>query len=113
MMEATETLPTSCAVCGFTEQDFAKTLRLGCSHCYGVFEGNLMTFLPQMHRGTRHCGKVPRNQEPRALLHRNLAEVEAALKQSSGDHERSDALLEQWQQLTLKLAQTTESKMTS
>jgi len=37
-----------CPRCGFTDVDFAKTLRMGCAHCYEVFDAELSTFLPRM-----------------------------------------------------------------
>lgn len=48
-----------CTVCGFTQADFKKTGRLGCSACYGVFSEGLQGMLKNMHKGTRHTGKTP------------------------------------------------------
>lgn len=53
-----------CPVCGFTQSDFKKTGRLGCSECYGTFGDSLGALLKAMHKGTAHTGKVP------ARLHR-------------------------------------------
>jgi protein arginine kinase activator len=55
-----------CPVCGFTQADFKKTGRLGCSACYTTFTETLNALLKAMHKGTSHVGKVP----PRA--HRAL-----------------------------------------
>ncbi|GAA5495251.1 protein-arginine kinase activator protein [Rubritalea halochordaticola] len=49
----------SCDHCGFTLADFKKVGRLGCSHCYTVFRGEVEGMLSKMHRGTTHVGKVP------------------------------------------------------
>ena len=49
-----------CPVCGFTQADFKKTGRLGCSECYVTFAEGLESLLKTMHKGTRHVGKVPR-----------------------------------------------------
>jgi protein arginine kinase activator len=49
----------TCAVCGFTQTDFKKTGRLGCSACYSIFGEGLDGLLKAMHKGTRHIGKVP------------------------------------------------------
>ena len=49
-----------CSVCGFTQADFKKTGRLGCSTCYAVFAEPLEGMLKQMHKGTQHMGKVPK-----------------------------------------------------
>ena len=48
-----------CPVCGFTQADFKKTGRLGCSACYGVFSDGLSGMLKNMHKGTAHTGKSP------------------------------------------------------
>jgi len=48
-----------CPHCGFTQADFKKAGRLGCSECYKVFAEGLETLLKTMHKGTRHVGKTP------------------------------------------------------
>jgi protein arginine kinase activator len=48
-----------CPVCGFTQGDFKKTGRLGCSACYEAFSEGLTTLLKAMHKGTEHVGKLP------------------------------------------------------
>jgi protein arginine kinase activator len=48
-----------CPHCGFTQADFKKAGRLGCSECYQVFSEGLEQLLKTMHKGTRHVGKVP------------------------------------------------------
>ena len=50
---------TSCPVCGFTQADFKKTGRLGCSSCYIAFAEGLNSLLKAMHKGTAHVGKLP------------------------------------------------------
>jgi len=48
-----------CPVCGFSQADFKKTGRLGCSACYDTFAEGLSGMLKNMHRGLVHTGKVP------------------------------------------------------
>ena len=50
---------TKCPQCGFTQADFKKSGRLGCSECYVTFSEGLGGLLKSMHKGTRHVGKVP------------------------------------------------------
>ena len=45
---------TRCPVCGFTQADFKKTGRLGCSSCYLAFADGLNSLLKAMHKGTSH-----------------------------------------------------------
>ncbi|MGA2750609.1 MAG: UvrB/UvrC motif-containing protein [Verrucomicrobiota bacterium] len=48
-----------CPNCGFTQADFKKAGRLGCSQCYITFAAGLEGLLKSMHKGTKHLGKVP------------------------------------------------------
>ena len=48
-----------CPVCGFTQADFKKSGRLGCSMCYDTFSEGLGGLLKAMHKGTEHVGKFP------------------------------------------------------
>ena len=48
-----------CPTCGFSQADFKKTGRFGCSNCYEVFGEGLENMLKGMHKGTTHVGKVP------------------------------------------------------
>jgi protein arginine kinase activator len=48
-----------CPVCGYTQADFKKSGRLGCSACYATFGEGLNTLLKAMHKGTKHVGKLP------------------------------------------------------
>jgi len=50
---------TKCPSCGFTQADFKKTGRLGCTECYQTFADGLDALLKSMHKGTHHVGKVP------------------------------------------------------
>jgi len=68
-------LETRCPKCGFTQADFKKSGRLGCSHCYVTFAEGLGGLLKTMHKGTRHVGKAP-----------------AALRESRDQAERVKAL---------------------
>jgi len=57
-----------CPVCGFTQADFKKTGRLGCSGCYEAFEEGLTPLLKSMHKGIEHIGKLPVH----AAKHKNI-----------------------------------------
>lgn len=48
-----------CPNCGFTQADFKKAGRLGCSQCYATFADGLEGLLKSMHKGVKHVGKVP------------------------------------------------------
>lgn len=47
-----------CAYCGLRLEEFKKSGRLGCSHCYVTFETHLKPLLRRLHGGNQHIGKV-------------------------------------------------------
>lgn len=47
-----------CSYCHTTVDDFRKTGRLGCPHCYSVYESQLRAILRRIHGSTYHLGKV-------------------------------------------------------
>jgi protein arginine kinase activator len=49
-----------CPVCGFTQGEFKKAGRLGCSACYDVFIEGLEALLKNVHKGSEHIGKSPK-----------------------------------------------------
>ena len=73
-----------CPHCGFTQADFKKAGRLGCSDCYDTFAEGLGSLIKQMHKGVEHVGKVPQRavrsmarQSELKELHRNLRKAVA------------------------------------
>lgn len=103
---------TICPSCGFTEEMFAKTFNLGCSHCYETFAPQLTTFLPKLHRDIKHVGKVPRGHDPLMQLRRELAEIETNLTVAHGVSSKTDELLDRWQELSLQLAKSSREAKT-
>lgn len=59
-----------CPTCGYSQADFKKAGRFGCSDCYATFGEGLEGMLKTMHKGTRHTGKVP------AALQQSRAEAQ-------------------------------------
>ena len=59
MEQATKGGELKCPQCGFSQADFKKLGRFGCSECYETFSEGLDNLLKTMHKGTRHVGKVP------------------------------------------------------
>ena len=56
--QSREETPAQCDFCGLTLEDFKKTGRLGCSHCYVTFDQHLRGLFRRLHGGTQHVGKV-------------------------------------------------------
>jgi protein arginine kinase activator len=68
-----------CPVCGFSQADFKKTGRLGCSACYDTFAEGLSGMLKNMHRGTVHTGKVPAKLAGARLRNQELSKLREEL----------------------------------
>ncbi len=47
-----------CTYCHTTVDDFKQTGRLGCPHCYSIYETQLRAILRRIHGSTHHLGKV-------------------------------------------------------
>lgn len=100
-------VPSVCPVCGFTEEVFAKSFKLGCSHCYETFAPQLETMLSRLHHGTTHVGKSPKQaSDLPGKLRRELSEIESLLMANQQNSSRVDALLERWRAVSDSLAQT-------
>jgi len=48
-----------CPGCGFTLDDLRRIRRFGCAVCYTTFKEEVGLMLRGMHKGSKHCGKVP------------------------------------------------------
>ena len=57
--EDAATVNKRCSYCHMRDCDFRKTARLGCPRCYEAFSEELAHMLAGMHKGVRHCGKIP------------------------------------------------------
>ena len=55
-----------CSFCGLAFRNFRESGRLGCPHCYTVFETHLRSLLRRIHGGTQHLGKVYLPPDPTA-----------------------------------------------
>ena len=94
--------PTECEYCGLTLQDFKKTGRLGCSHCYVTFDHHLRSLLRRLHGGTQHVGKVylppdPTEADRNEQLSRLRRKLDVAVENEN--FERAAQLRDQIRQL--------------
>ena len=80
-----------CPVCGFTQIDFKKTGRLGCSACYDTFSDGLANLLKGMHKGLKHAGKMPAKLSRRYAMADRVKALETDLKKAVKDEKYEDA----------------------
>ncbi len=89
-----------CEVCGFSQADFKKTGRLGCSHCYETFSEGLESLLKAMHKGTSHAGKTP-GRHMQKVENSKLKSLQADLEKAVAEenYESAAALRDQLRRL--------------
>ncbi len=90
-----------CPVCGFTQADFKKTGRLGCSRCYHVFAEGLQGLLRNMHKGTAHTGKSPKAFRVEREMGAILRDLQSSLAEAveAEEYERAADLRDKIRQL--------------
>ena len=95
-----------CPVCGFTQTDFKKTGRLGCSECYVTFAEGLGTLLKAMHKGTEHVGKLPERAQRAMALSRQMRALTENLQKAVEDenYETAASLRDQIKRLESELS---------
>jgi len=72
-------------VCGFSQADFKKTGRLGCSECYVTFAEGLSSLLKAMHKGTEHVGKLPERAQRTMALNQRVRALTENLQKAVAD----------------------------
>ena len=99
-----------CSVCGFSQADFKKTGRLGCSECYGTFAEGLGSLLKAMHKGTEHVGKLPERAQRTMALNRQMRALNENLQKAVADenYESAASLRDQIKQLETDLSSETQ-----
>lgn len=80
-----------CSNCGFTQADFKKAGRLGCSECYVTFSEGLDGLLKTMHKGTKHMGKVPHALQQSRELSDRLKSLQKKLDKAVTDEDFEQA----------------------
>lgn len=92
---------TKCPVCGFTQADFKKTGRLGCSACYDVFAEGLGLMLKNMHKGGEHTGKAPASFLKHSRHEAKIKSLQTSLDEAvaAEEYEKAAALRDQIRQI--------------
>ncbi|MCG3150614.1 MAG: Protein-arginine kinase activator protein [Verrucomicrobiae bacterium] len=80
-----------CPVCGFSQADFKKTGRLGCSACWATFEQGLAPLLKAMHKSDRHVGKVPGKAAHTLIITERIKELAGDLEKAVRSEKYEDA----------------------
>ena len=91
MEQAAGGAESKCPNCGFTQADFKKAGRLGCSECYVTFSEGLDGLLKTMHKGTKHVGKVPQAYQQSRDLAERLKSLQKKLEKAVADEDFEQA----------------------
>ena len=91
MEQAVGSPEIKCPHCGFTQADFKKAGRLGCSECYETFREGLEGLLKSMHKGIKHTGKVPDRAVRQIAPEIRLGELRASLEEAIAGEKFEDA----------------------
>jgi len=104
----TESPGVRCPVCGFTQADFKRTGRLGCSMCWETFEAGLSSLLKAMHKSDRHVGKVPGKAAHTVVISEKIKELSHELGKavSAEKYEEAAQIRDQIRELESKLKTT-------
>jgi protein arginine kinase activator len=86
-----------------TYEEFQKTGKLGCAHCYEEFRDQLKPLLLRIHGRSQHAGRMPalnaKDQEKKELIATLRARMEQAV--SEENFEEAAQLRDRLRQLTL------------
>lgn len=98
----------SCPNCGFSQADFKKTGRMGCSECYQVFAEGLEGLLKAMHKGTQHVGKVPQGMLPQKHKDDRIEALQRQLASSieNEDYEEAAKIRDELRQLEAQVIES-------
>ncbi|MEM9446563.1 MAG: UvrB/UvrC motif-containing protein [Verrucomicrobiota bacterium] len=76
-----------CPDCGFSEEDFRKSGRLGCPGCYEFFNTDLKEILSEMQKSGKHTGKIPEKSSEAIKIFEEVTqlrkELEAAVQEEN------------------------------
>jgi protein arginine kinase activator len=91
MEQAVGSSDLKCPHCGFTQADFKKAGRLGCSECYVTFADGLEGLLKSMHKGIKHIGKVPQSLQQSRDLSDKLKSLQKKLDKAVAEEDFEQA----------------------
>lgn len=80
----------ACPACHFPHSKFKQVGRLGCPECYNFFRSEIETVLANIHKGTRHTGKIPAHAAAHSVSNR-LEILRKELARAIDDENYEDA----------------------
>ena len=90
-VQKTSQVEITCPHCHFSQTNFKKTGRLGCSYCYTIFSEGLIPMLRTMHPDMVHCGKVPKKLSLQREEKFKLESLQGVLKKAIAEEQYETA----------------------
>lgn len=100
-----------CSKCSMKFEQFIKTGRFGCEHCYATFKEQLKPVLRRLHSGNwAHNGKIPKRIGGGISLRKEISELKDELKVlvSQEKFEKAAEVRDKIRSLETKLMETQE-----
>lgn len=72
----------TCSGCGMTFAEFKEMGRLGCYQCYDAFNKSLIPVISNIHKSTKHVGKIPGTAKEAMGTVVRLRELERKLQEA-------------------------------
>ena len=80
-----------CNTCNMTYEQFARSGRFGCAHCYEVFGAALEPIFKKIHGSTKHQGKLPQRAGSKIKIKREIELLRMALNKEVQNEEYENA----------------------
>ena len=80
-----------CPACGITYEQIVQGGKMGCSHCYIIFESRIDGLLKHIHGSSKHVGKVPKRTGGKYRIQRDLNNLREQLAEHVSREEFENA----------------------
>lgn len=101
----------TCSKCHLTYEEFQKTGKLGCAHCYEDFREQLKPLLLRIHGRSQHAGRMPmlnaQVQEKKKMIASLRSRMDLAV--AAENFEEAAVLRDQLRQLTINAGEECKS----
>ncbi|WP_096202185.1 UvrB/UvrC motif-containing protein [Bacillus sp. FJAT-45350] len=84
----------SCEKCKMTYEQFARTGRFGCAHCYQTFSSKINPILKRVHSGNQtHAGKIPKRIGGSIQVRKQINQLKEEMKANIEQEEFEEAAI--------------------
>lgn len=97
-----------CSDCGLTYDEFKKSGRLGCPHCYKEFKVVLEPRIKSLQAGVKHVGKIPKIKGKELVQRRKLKDLKEEMQKliMAEEYERAAIVRDEIKKLELYILES-------